>query len=140
MVPPRRGPPAAGKHVAHKPRDRNRRATSAGMTGFLGWSTLAGGGAGGGGDGAVAAFAFLIVDEGFEEAGAIEIGPESFGDEDFGVGNLPEEEIADAHFAGGSDEEIGVGEIGGVEMAGEIFFGDGLRRMIHGWNLADRPI
>src|ERR1035438_8211499 len=54
---------------------------------------LAGGG--GGFDGAVAAFPFLEIDQGFEEAGAIEIGPERFSDEDLGVGNLPEEEIAD---------------------------------------------
>jgi len=87
---------------------------------------LAGGGAGWGRDGAVAAFASLVVEEGFEEAGAVEIGPESFGDEDFGVGDLPEEEIGDAHFSRGADEEVGIGKIAGVEVAGEFVFGDGM--------------
>jgi hypothetical protein len=72
---------------------------------------------------AVAAFAFLEIDQGVEQAGTIEIGPESFGDEDFRVGDLPEEEIADAHFAAGADEEIGLGEAVGVEMAGEFVLG-----------------
>ena len=72
-------------------------------------SPLAGGGARGGSDGAVAAFAFLEIEEGFEEAGAIEVWPESFYDKDFGVGDLPEKEIADAHFAAGADQKIGIG-------------------------------
>lgn len=81
-------------------------------------------------DGAVAAFAFLEVEEGFEKTGAVEIGPERIGDEDFGVGNLPEEEIADAHFTAGANEKIRIGKIGGVEMAGEIFFGDEFHRQL----------
>jgi hypothetical protein len=67
----------------------------------------------------------LEVDERFEQAGAIEIWPEDFSDEDFGVGNLPEQEITYTHFAAGADEEIGIGEIGSVEMARDLFFGDG---------------
>ena len=86
---------------------------------------LAGGGGWRGSDSAVAAFAFLEVEEGFEEAGALEIGPESFRDKNFGVGDLPEEKIADAHFAAGADEKIGIGQVGGVEMLGEVFLGDG---------------
>ena len=69
---------------------------------------LAGGGGGGGGDGAIAAFAFLVIEEGFEEPGAIEIGPQSFRDKDFSIRDLPKKEIADAHFAAGANEEIGI--------------------------------
>jgi hypothetical protein len=90
---------------------------------------LAGGG-GRGLDGAVAAFAFLIIEKGFEEARAIEIGPESFGDKDFSVGDLPKKEVADAHFAAGANEEIGIGKIGGVEMSREIFLGDEFWRLV----------
>jgi hypothetical protein len=71
-------------------------------------SALAGGG-GGGVDGAIAAFALLEIEEGFQEACAVEIGPERFGDENFSVCDLPEKEIADAHFAGGANEEVRVG-------------------------------
>src|SRR5450755_293029 len=101
-------------------------------------SALLAGGAGGGGDGfggiggggladaAVTALAFLVFDEGFEEAGAIEIGPERFGDEHFGVGDLPKKEIADAHFSAGTYQEIGIGQSVGVEVASELIFGDAL--------------
>ena len=106
------------------------------------WRAESAGDAGGGSgvDGAVAAFAFLEVEEGFEETGAVEVGPEGFGDEDFGVGDLPEEEIADAHFAAGANQEIGIGKIGCVEMAGEIFFSDGRKRPRSGGRLTDWPI
>src|SRR5215813_8998597 len=60
-------------------------------------------------DAAVAAFALLELDERFEETRAIEIGPKRFGDEDFSVGDLPKQEIRDAHFAAGADEQVGVG-------------------------------
>ena len=52
---------------------------------------------------AVAAFAALVVFDGFEEVGAAEVGPVAFGDEDFGVGDLPEEEVGDALLAAGAD-------------------------------------
>src|SRR5580704_14260361 len=79
---------------------------------------------------AVTTLALLEIDQSCEEMGTIEIGPKDFSDEDFGVGNLPEEKIADPHFAAGTNEEIGVGQIGGVEMARELFLGDGVRRAV----------
>jgi len=88
----------------------------------------ASGGSGGRGDGAVTAFAFLVVEKSLKETGAIEIRPERFRDKDFRVGNLPEQKIADAHFPAGANQEIGIGKVGGVEMSGEIFFGDGLAK------------
>ena len=53
------------------------------------------------------------------ELGFAEIGPEGGGDDEFGVGDLPEEKIADAHFAAGADEQIGIGNVAGVEMLGK---------------------
>ena len=82
----------------------------------------------GAGDGAVTAFATLEIEERFEQTGAIEIRPECIGDEDFGVSDLPEEEIADAHFTAGADEEIRIGKIGSVEVAGDVVLGDEARR------------
>ena len=37
---------------------------------------------------------------------AAEVGPEDVGDDDLGVADLPEEEIRDAAFAAGADEQI----------------------------------
>ena len=71
---------------------------------------------------AVAAFAFLKINQGFEKFRAGKIRPESFGDVNFGVGDLPEQKIADAHFAAGADEQVGIGEAGGIEMLGDGLF------------------
>ena len=46
-----------------------------------------------------AAFAALVVGEGFEQMDAAEVRPEAVGDEDLGVGDLPEEEVGDALLA-----------------------------------------
>lgn len=73
---------------------------------------------------AVAAIAFLKFDEGFEKTGAIEVGPQSFANVHFGVSNLPEEEIANAHFAAGADKQVWIGQAFSVEVAGNFFFGD----------------
>src|SRR6185503_12495838 len=64
---------------------------------------------------AVAAGVFL---EGSEEFRFAELGPERGGDDQLGVGNLPEQEIAHAHFAAGADEQVRVGEVPGVEVFG----------------------
>jgi hypothetical protein len=66
-----------------------------------------------------AAVAALVVGDGFDEMQAAEVGPEAVGDEDLGVGDLPEKEVGDALLAGGADEEVGVGHAGGVERAGD---------------------
>src|SRR5688500_16965892 len=63
--------------------------------------------------------AAAVFFEGFDELGFAEIGPEGGGDDKFGVGNLPKEEIADAHFSAGADEEVGIGNVTGVEMLGD---------------------
>src|SRR5215469_14901662 len=66
-----------------------------------------------------AAVALLISGDGFDEVDAAEVGPEAIGDEDLGVGDLPEKEVGDALLAGGADEEVGVGHADGVERVGD---------------------
>ena len=51
---------------------------------------------------------------------AAEVRPERVRHPDFGVRNLPEQEIADAHFAARADQEIGIGLAGGVEKLAEL--------------------
>ena len=77
---------------------------------------------------AEAAFAALEVGDGFEQMDAAEVGPEALGDEDLGVGDLPQKIVGDAHLARGADEQIGVGHVRRVEMAVDVFFGDAVRR------------
>ncbi len=75
-----------------------------------------------GAEAAEAAVAPLVFEDGLEEFGAAEVRPQGVGDVKFGVGDLPEEEVADAHFAGGADEEVGVGQAGGIKARGERLF------------------
>ena len=65
-----------------------------------------------------------------------EVGPERVGDEDFGVGDLPEQEVGDAVFAGGADEQIGIGDAGGVETGLELGLVDGIGREQAGGDVA----
>src|SRR3974377_400895 len=76
---------------------------------------------------AIAAFAPLKIEEGLKQAGAVEVGPKDIRDKNLGVGDLPEQEIADSHFTAGSNEEVGVRKIGGVKMLSELLFGNGGR-------------
>src|SRR5260221_628889 len=44
-----------------------------------------------------------------------EIRPQRFGYEHLRVGRLPQQEVAHASFAGGADDEVGVGQVGDVQ-------------------------
>lgn len=57
---------------------------------------------------AIAPLSSLIRKQSLNKIVLPKIGPERFGEEEFGVGGLPEQEIADSELAAGSDEEIGV--------------------------------
>ena len=48
-----------------------------------------------------------------------EIGPQHLGEPQFGVGGLPQEEIAQPLLAAGADHQIGIGPRGRVERRGE---------------------
>src|SRR6185437_3776556 len=47
-----------------------------------------------------------IVFDGLAQASLVEIGPQGVGKVQFGVGNLPQQEVADATFAAGTDEQV----------------------------------
>ncbi len=82
------------------------------------------------------------VSEGRAEIVSFEFGPVTIGDPEFGVADLPEQEVADAKFAGGADDEVGVGHAGGHECGGDGVFVDaervelavfgGLSEFLHG--------
>src|SRR5262245_36000752 len=64
-----------------------------------------------------------------------EIGPERLRHQQFGVGDLPEQKIADAHFAAGADEQVRIGQVGGVEVLAQNLFGDVWRVQLAGLDL-----
>jgi hypothetical protein len=47
---------------------------------------------------------------------------ERLGNIQLGVGDLPEQEIADAHLAGGADEQVRIGQAGRVQVRGNGVF------------------
>src|SRR5437867_13246031 len=70
-------------------------------------------------DPAVAAVALLVRDNRVEQIAPAEIGPQRLGDPNLGVGDLPEEEVADAHLAARADQQIRIRLAGGVEELAE---------------------
>src|SRR5437660_12512869 len=59
---------------------------------------------------------------------AAEVGPQRLGDPDLGIRDLPEQEIADAHLAARTDQQIGIGLAAGVEEGAESLLVQIVRR------------
>lgn len=55
--------------------------------------------------------AMLVIQQRTQEFIAIKIWPEHVGEIEFRIGDLPEEEVRDAHLARCADEQVGVGYI-----------------------------
>src|SRR5438270_3784257 len=68
----------------------------------------------------------------------VEIGPECFSHEEFGVRRLPEQEIAGPLLAGRADYEVGIGQFGVVQTSVEGGFVDSKRVQPIGHQLSDR--
>src|SRR5262249_43928606 len=60
------------------------------------------------GDTAIATFASAELSDGLLEVLLAEVGPQRVDEHQFGVGALPQQEIADALLAAGADQEIGI--------------------------------
>src|SRR6185312_13045638 len=72
----------------------------------------------------VAALAALKLDHGAQQVGAAEVGPKHRGDPNLGIGDLPKQEVAEPHFPAGADDQVGIGQRSGIEMALQVAFGD----------------
>src|SRR5215471_5350202 len=67
--------------------------------------------------GTVSTVAAVIFADGIFEIALGKIRPQAIEKNQLGIGQLPEQEIADALFAAGADDEIGIGNPGGEEMS-----------------------
>src|SRR5207302_1356668 len=79
---------------------------------------------------AVAAFALLKFHQSFQEPGAVEVRPERLGHKNLRVGDLPKQEIAQAHLAAGSNQQVRVRQATGIQMPRELLLSDLRRRSI----------
>src|SRR6266581_8123141 len=77
-------------------------------------------------DAPITALAFLKFEQGLQQSRAVEVWPERLGDENLRIRNLPEQEIADAHFAAGADQQVGVRQALGIQVPGQPFLADAL--------------
>src|SRR4051812_44315458 len=66
-----------------------------------------------------AALAAVIFGDRLLEHSAIEIGPVNGNEDELAIGRLPQEKVRQALLAAGADDEVGIGQIGCVETAGE---------------------
>ena len=62
------------------------------------------------------AFAPAIFGDRAFERGAVEVGPVGRNEHQFAVGRLPEQEVRQPLLAAGADDQIGVGQVGRVEI------------------------
>src|SRR5665811_828838 len=70
------------------------------------------------------ALALLVFADRRFERGTVEVGPIDRQEHQFAIGRLPEQEVRQALFAAGADNEIGIGQIGRVEECPDRLDGD----------------
>src|SRR5690606_10968495 len=73
---------------------------------------------------AEAALPPLIIQDRPAEVVAVKLGPVHGGNPELRVGQLPEEEVADAPLAPRADAQVGIGQSVSVKVVGKNFFGD----------------
>src|ERR671918_1039352 len=66
----------------------------------------------------------LKIRDGAVEVAGAEIGPQDRGHPEFGVGDLPQEEVRDPHLATRTDEQIWVGHSIRIERPADVRLGD----------------
>ena len=64
---------------------------------------------------------------GLHEFRFLEIRPQDLREIELGVGRLPQKKIAQTAFAAGPDEQVRIGQTGGIEMFSQEIFGNILR-------------
>src|SRR5262249_4830199 len=70
------------------------------------------------------ALAFLIIDDGGEKVRSAEIRPQRVSHINLRICDLPQKKIAHAHLAAGADQQVGIGQTGGVKVARDLVFGE----------------
>src|SRR5262249_26997132 len=65
-----------------------------------------------------------IVAQGLAQVGLAEFGPALLRDPELGIADLPEQEVADPHFARRADQKVGVGHPGCIQVPRDFFFAD----------------
>src|SRR4051812_36519594 len=78
-------------------------------------------------DGAVSPVALVELSDCIFQITLREIGPQRIDEDQFGIGRLPQKEIADPLLSTGPDKQVRIGNVTGQQTGGEAFLGDVLR-------------
>src|SRR5438874_1901856 len=78
------------------------------------------------------------LDQGLVERLLVEVGPQGGRGVVFGVGRLPDEEIAQAHLACRAHDQVGIGQARGEQVLGDGLLGYLLRLETRSYDLAHR--
>ena len=60
-----------------------------------------------------------VLGERGAQVALVEVGPEAVDEHELRVGELPEHEVRDAELAARADQQVGIGQLGRVEIRGE---------------------
>src|SRR5438094_520451 len=77
-----------------------------------------------------AAVAALVVGDGAIGIRGAEVGPERRRHPELGIGDLPQQEVRDAHLAARADEQVGIRQALGVERAADVRLRHRVRRQL----------
>src|SRR5207253_4764453 len=75
-------------------------------------------------DAAIAPLPLLVFQQRFQQARPVEVWPERLSNENFRVGNLPQQKIAYPHLPAGTDQQVRVRQPFGVQMPGKLLLGN----------------
>src|SRR5690349_12466966 len=76
---------------------------------------------------AIAALPPLEIDDSLQKFPLCKVRPQDISHPDLAIRDLPKQKIAQPHLAAGANQQVGIRQIAGVEVAAETLFGDGLR-------------
>src|SRR5580692_2065269 len=61
----------------------------------------------------------LELDHGFVQMPAAHVGPQHLGEDELAVGDLPQQEIGDTRLSRGTDDQVGIGHVGEIEVTAD---------------------
>src|ERR1022692_538570 len=67
----------------------------------------------------ITSFTLLVLFDALDELNSAKIGPQRLGHIDFRIRQLPEQEVAQAHFSAGANDQVGIGQIASVEVVAD---------------------
>src|SRR5713101_9498212 len=75
------------------------------------------------------AAALLIIEHGLEQVYTPKVRPQCFSNVNLGISALPQQKVGNAEFTAGTHQQIELGQVAGVQFAGDSIFSQLVRRL-----------